>query len=90
MILEIGLIAVGVPFGLLLRGYENFKSVMLKAFTIIVYALLFFFGLKVGANDTIMNNLHIVGIRSLLLSFAIILGSIIAGICIKKFLKTLD
>ncbi len=87
MIIEIGLIAVGVPFGVLLRNKESLKGNLLKAFTLIVYALLFFFGLKVGSNDHIISNLDVIGIRSLLMSLALLAGSVLAGVLIKKYLK---
>ncbi len=87
--MEIGLIAVGVPFGVLLRKHESLKANLLNAFTLIVYALLFFFGLKVGSNEDIMTKLDIIGIRSLLMSLALLTGSVICGIFIKRFLKTL-
>ncbi len=89
MIIEIGLIAVGVPFGILLRKKENLKNNLLTAFTLIVYALLFFFGLKVGSNEDVMNNLDEIGLHSLIISLALIAGSIVSGILIKKYLKSL-
>ena len=90
MFLEIGIIVAAVPVGLALKKNEKVKSYVSKGLNLIVYVLLFFFGLKVGANENIMQNLDLLGFRALILSIAVIAGSIIAGIIIKKYLKGLQ
>lgn len=89
MILEIGIIAAGVPFGFFLRKKEKFKTVVGHLCTYSVYALLFFLGLEIGSNEEIMQQIEFIGFKALILSLTITGASLIAGIYVHKRLKGL-
>ena len=63
----------GVLVGYLLRN-KNLSWIQ-SLITLFIWLLLFLLGIDVGGNQTIINNLHTLGIEALYLSTAAVLGS---------------
>ncbi len=89
MLIEIGLIAAGIPIGWAMRKKEKIKTIVDKSCTYAVYALVFFLGIKIGNDKVTMSSLDVIGVQALIFSIAICFGSILSGVFIHKRLKGL-
>lgn len=65
----------GILLGYLLRK-KNIKFIS-KIITIIIWALLFFLGMEVGSNPDVISNLGSLGLTSLIIAIASLLGSLL-------------
>ncbi len=90
MFLIISFIVIGIPIGYFLRKNEKVKKIVADLSTYTVYALLFFLGIQMGANDDIMSSLGSIGIKAFILAVCISLGSALAGLVVIKYLKGLE
>ena len=68
----------GVGLGYLIRKAE-WLTYLSKSITYTIWLLLFFFGLQVGANDLVVNNLDTLGVKALFIAVAGSLGSCVAA-----------
>ena len=68
----------GVGLGFLLRSAAWLKYLS-KSITYTIWLLLFFFGLQVGSNDLVVNNLNTLGVKALIIAAAGSLGSCVAA-----------
>lgn len=69
---------LGVGLGYLLRSAMLLKFLP-KSITYTIWFLLFFFGLQVGANELVVNNLDTLGVKALIIAIAGCLGSCVAA-----------
>ncbi len=69
---------LGVGFGYLARS-AKWLNCLSKTITFTIWLLLFFFGLQVGANDLVANNLDTLGLKALIIAIAGSLGSCVAA-----------
>ena len=69
----------GILVGYLIRSFEKLVKVNDKLTTWAIYALLFLMGIGIGANKVIMNSLHTLGFKALIISIGGIAGSILLG-----------
>lgn len=74
----------GIAIGFLVRR-ARWVSVLPKSITYTIYLLLFFFGLQVGGNEQVVNNLDTLGVQALAISLAAVLGSCIAAWVVYRF-----
>lgn len=74
----------GIIAGCLLRK-AKFTEYVDKSVSWTILALLFFLGLSVGSNDTVMGNLRQSGLQALLLAFAGTAGSVLAAWAVYRF-----
>ena len=58
----------GILVGYLIRSFEKLVKVNDKLTTWAIYALLFLMGIGIGANKVIMNSLHTLGFKALIIS----------------------
>ena len=68
----------GIALGYLLRRVKALQHLQ-QTISWTIYLLLFFFGLQVGANEQVVNNLDTLGIKALLIAVAGSLGSCVAA-----------
>lgn len=68
----------GIALGYLLRQIKALQWLP-KSISWTIYLLLFFFGLQVGANEQVVNNLDTLGIKALIIAVAGSLGSCVAA-----------
>ncbi len=87
MFIVLGLLLAGAATGYLFRGRTFFKAIdQSTAYTI--YAMLFIFGITIGANEELINDIAKFGMQATLLALSAILGSIVASyFAYKIFLK---
>lgn len=69
----------GILVGYLIRSFDKLVKVNDKLTTWAIYALLFLMGIGIGANKVIMNSLHTLGLKALIISLGGVAGSILLG-----------
>ena len=74
MLLEISLIAVGIPGGWLLRRQKTAQKIVSNVLTWTVRLLLFFLGLTLGADSVLLAQIKQLGLQALLISVFSIAG----------------
>ncbi len=79
----LAIIAAGIVTGYLLRS-ERTTRYSSKVLNITIYVLLLSFGIGVGANKTIIENIDTIGLKALLIAIATILGSCIVAKFIER------
>ena len=79
----------GIGTGYLMR-YVGWLSVLQKSISWTIYLLLFFFGLQVGANELVVNNLDTLGLQALAISVAGSLGSAVAALAVYRLVFKRD
>lgn len=75
----------GVVLGYLLRNVSCLRFLS-KSITYTIWALLLCFGLQVGSNEQVVNNLHTLGVKAFVISLAGVLGSCVAAWAVLRFL----
>jgi len=73
----IGLMLTGMLLGFLLRKQK--LSGIHKVITVLIWLLLFLLGIDVGGNQEIINGLHIIGLKAIIITLAAVLGSVTAA-----------
>lgn len=72
-----GIMLSGVLLGYLMRNKKI--SFVHKIITALIWALLLLLGIEVGANETIINNLHSIGLEAILITSGAVAGSILTS-----------
>lgn len=80
----IGIMLTGVLVGYVFRKHSFIQETG-KLISVTIFLLLFLLGIAVGTNTEIINNLSVLGIQAFLISFAAILGSVIAAWILYRF-----
>ena len=75
---------IGVGAGYLLRKVKALSHIG-KAISLTIYVMLFFLGVKIGANEQILRNFSTLGLQALLLAVAGAAGSIAAASLVYRF-----
>ncbi len=70
------LFALGMIVGFGIRRHDKLLTVTTRTTTGAIWLLLFLMGVSVGTNTTVMNNLHTIGLKALLIAMAALTGSI--------------
>ncbi len=78
MLLEIGLIAAGVPAGFCFRRNECIKKFTLPALTAAVWFILFSQGLKLGGDERLAEQIGTLGLRA---AFLWLMGMLFSSLC---------
>ncbi len=78
MILEIGLIVVGVPLGYAIHKKTRAVSATNHALSAIIYALLFLIGLTLGNNEDLLARVGELGVQGAIIGILSGLGSVFA------------
>lgn len=85
-----------VYWGLLIASYiiatgfknkEKYASLADKGMMIAIYILVFFMGLRMGINEKVIEGLGTIGVKSLIITVATIIGSIIAVFVARKLMN---
>lgn len=77
MLLEMGLIAAGIPAGWLLRRNEKAKILVSRALTWAVWALLFMLGLALGSDSALLEQINHLGVRAAVISTLSVAGCLV-------------
>ena len=84
MFTSIYVLLTGIPFGILCR---NFQKVILwtdKLLTLSVWILLFLLGFGLGSDSSLMQEINLLGIQALCITFFSVLGSLIFAYFVAK------
>ncbi|MGL5227650.1 MAG: LysO family transporter [Bacteroidales bacterium] len=87
MLIIIFVLFSGIIIGYLLRKKE--MPFLSKIATVFIWFLLFFLGISVGSNDTLLQNIFILGWDAWVITFGSLLGSLILSkfVYVKFFKK---
>jgi len=66
----------GILIGFLLRQKSKMREAVERSITVMIWVLLLFLGISIGANEQVINNIHVIGGKALVLTFGGIAGSI--------------
>ncbi|MBK3516906.1 LysO family transporter [Carboxylicivirga marina] len=78
----------GILLGFLLRKNSNWRSGVEKSITVMIWVLLLFLGISIGANQQVIDNIHVIGGKAVVLTFGGIAGSIaLSYIVYRQFFK---
>ncbi len=86
MLKILGIIIVGVVLGVLLRGRVPQKQIT-KATSILIYTLLLVLGIAVGSDESIVNNLDVIGVKGGVIALSAVLGSLLMAKLLFYLLK---
>lgn len=86
MIEVLVLFGIGILIGWGIRNRPNIIKLNDKLVTWAIFLLLFLLGINVGTNEKIINNLSTIGVQSLLLTLAAMVGSVILAFLLYKFI----
>ncbi|MBZ4676038.1 MAG: hypothetical protein JG782_657 [Anaerophaga sp.] len=81
----IGLFVVGIVAGSFFRGNKKFIALNEKLVSMVVFALLFFLGVSVGADTRVINNISTLGWKAIALSGGAISGSLLLSAMVSSF-----
>lgn len=77
MFIIIGIMLTGILVGYLLR---NKRLLWIhKIITFLIWILLFFLGIDVGGNETIIKGIYTLGLEALIITLAAVIGSILCA-----------
>ena len=68
--------AAGITVGYLLRSKEQLFVYADKIVMVAIFLLLFVLGISVGINKVVVNNLHVIGLKALVLALSAVFGSV--------------
>ncbi|SFF47516.1 LysO family transporter [Sunxiuqinia elliptica] len=66
----------GIFLGFLLRKKNRLREGVEKSITVMIWVLLLFLGIAIGANQQVVDNIHIIGGKAIVLTLGGVLGSI--------------
>ncbi|MBN2514948.1 MAG: LysO family transporter [Deltaproteobacteria bacterium] len=85
MIVILTVLTGGIILGFLMRNHEMMIRIADRIMSWSIYLLLFLLGISVGVNETIIRNIHTIGVRALVLTAGGILGSVIVSYIVSRF-----
>ncbi len=87
MFIILGLLGLGISVGYLCRHVPAFKGLE-HSISYTIFAMLFIFGITIGANQSLLNNIGEFGIQAAILAICGVLGSLVASfIAYKLFIN---
>jgi len=87
MLLEMGLIAGGIPVGWLLRRQEIARKAVGHLLTWTVRVLLFLMGLALGVDTQLLSRIRELGLQAAVISLLALAGSLAAAWLLGRFLR---
>ncbi len=84
MITVLAIMTTGIIIGLLTHHNTRWIKINDKLTMGAIYVLLFLLGIRVGINDTIINNIHTIGLQAIIITIGALLGSLICAYIIYK------
>ena len=86
MYIILGFLISGILVGLLFQNRLKLKKIIDRLVIFSIFLLLFFLGMEVGSNDEIINNLPIIGLKSISITVFALLGSTLSAFLLFKFI----
>lgn len=86
MLLEVGVIAAGVPVGWLLRRQRAVARLTDTVMTWSIRALLFFLGMDLGGNALLMSQLDSLGVKAVIIALCVVVGSLVGARLLEPYL----
>ena len=79
------LMTVGIIIGFFITNFPKIIKTVDRLTTWSIYLLLFLLGIGVGLNEKIINNLHTIGLQSLILTIGALGGSLVFAYITYRF-----
>ena len=73
----LAIMATGMVLGYLLRSRTALFQLVDKIVMAVIFLLLFVLGISVGTNETVISNIHLIGMKALGLTVGAVAGSIL-------------
>ncbi|WP_430813224.1 LysO family transporter [Carboxylicivirga sp. RSCT41] len=78
----------GIVIGFLIRFRKQLRDYVEKGITIMIWALLLLLGIAIGANEQIIENMHVIGGKAVVVTIGGIAGSIACSYMVyRRFFK---
>ncbi|WP_300673379.1 LysO family transporter [Desulfoluna sp.] len=71
------IMAAGMMIGYLLRQKKALFAALDRVVMAVIFLLLFVLGISVGLNETVVGNIHMIGVKAVVLTFGAVAGSIL-------------
>ncbi len=84
MITVLAIMSLGIILGVFIRNNTKWINANDKLTTWAIYLLLFLLGIRVGVNNTIINNLYSIGLQAIIITIGATLGSLIFAYIVYK------
>lgn len=80
------IMATGMVIGALLRQKKALLALLDRLVMALIFLLLFVLGISVGLNETVVGNIHMIGVKAIVLTFGAVAGSVLCcGLIWKHF-----
>jgi len=79
MIIVVAIMTIGILFGYFIRNKSLLIKINDRLIMWAIYLLLFVLGITIGANEIIMKNLPMLGLKALAITIGGVVGSIALG-----------
>ena len=79
------LMGLGIAIGFAVQHNTSIVKRLDPVINVAIYALLFFLGVSVGTNETIIQNLGTLGLQAILLSIGAVAGSVLLAFFTYRF-----
>ncbi len=66
----------GILIGFLLRQKKKMRDIVEQSITVMIWVLLLLLGISIGTNEQVINNIHVIGSKALVITVGGIAGSI--------------
>lgn len=86
MYLVISIMVAGIVVGYFLRERKTITGINSRLTIWMIYLLLFFLGIAIGNNESIMNNLSGLGLTAIAISLSAVAGSLVSAWLLWVFL----
>ena len=88
MFIILGLLGLGISVGYFMPDTSPLFKGLEHSISYTIFAMLFIFGITIGANQSLLNNIGEFGIQAAILAICGVLGSLVASfIAYKLFIK---
>ena len=76
MLAVISLMVLGMVLGYCIRNKSSLLKKLDRWITYTIYVLLFVLGMTVGKNEVIIQNIHLIGVKALIITLSAVAGSV--------------
>jgi len=85
MLTVVLIMTAGMLLGYILRNRTGLFKRIERWVSLTIYLLLFLLGVTVGKNDVIVKNIHLIGIKALIITLAAVGGSVVLSWLVYRF-----
>jgi uncharacterized membrane protein YbjE (DUF340 family) len=76
---------VGISIGFILRNKDRSLRISNNVSSLLIFILLALLGISLGRNDAVLDNLSVVGLQAIVLTFGGVAGSVLISLFIYRY-----